>query len=193
MRDLTGLKVCFVAGTLGQGGAERQLYYMLRALKEHGAVPRVLSLTKDEYWEDRIRALGVPVTWVGQTHSRLQRLRAIIREIRREPAEILQSQHFYTNIYVAAAARFLGLHEIGALRSDAINEVGANSGRLGWLSLRAPRVIAANSRQAIENAVGLGIARSRLNFLPNVVDTSRSLKPQTPAKVVRVLTIGRLV
>lgn len=194
MRELTGLRVCFVAGTLGQGGAERQLYYMLRALKENGAVPRVLSLTQGEHWEERIRALGVPVTWVGQTHSRLQRLRAIIREVRREPVDILQSQHFYTNIYVAAAARFLGLHEIGALRSDAINEVGANSGPLGWLSLRAPRAIAANSKQAIENAIRLGMARTRLNFLPNVVDTSKfAPEPTEPGPLTRILTIGRIV
>ncbi|MGH7603728.1 MAG: glycosyltransferase [Gemmatimonadaceae bacterium] len=194
MRELTGLRICFVAGTLGQGGAERQLYYMLRALKDNGAVPRVLSLTRGEYWEDRIRALGIPVTWVGQTHSRLQRLRAIIREVQREPAEILQSQHFYTNIYVAAAARFLGIREIGALRSDAINEVGANSGPLGWLSLRAPRAIAANSKQAIENAVRLGMTRSRLNFLPNVVDTSQFAPGMRRSRQrIRVLTIGRIV
>src|SRR5205085_344938 len=34
---LKGLKVCFIAGTLGQGGAERQLFYILKCLKEHGA------------------------------------------------------------------------------------------------------------------------------------------------------------
>lgn len=194
MRELAGLKVCFLAGTLGQGGAERQLYYMLRALKEHKAEPRVLSLTQGEYWEGRIRALGVPVTWVGQSGSRLQRLRAIIKELQREPPEVLQSQHFYTNIYVAAASRFLGLREIGALRSDAINEVGANKGPLGWMSLRAPRAVAANSRQAIENAVALGMARSRLHYLPNVVDTSQfASRPKRSDGTVRVLTIGRMV
>lgn len=197
MRELKGLRVCFVAGTLGQGGAERQLYYMLNALKEHGAIPRVLSLTTGEYWEDRIKALGIPVTWVGRSHLRLRRLRAIIEELRREPADILQSQHFYTNIYVVAAARFLGVCEIGALRSDAVNEVGANSGPLGWLSLRAPRAIAANSQQAIENAVGLGMPRSRLKFLPNVVDTAHFTPDQKRCQdvdvdVVRVLTIGRV-
>jgi glycosyltransferase involved in cell wall biosynthesis len=193
MRDLKGLRVCFVAGTLGQGGAERQLYYMLSVLKEKGAIPRVLSLTTGEHWEERIKALGVPVTWVGQTHSRFRRLRAIIKELRREPADILQSQHFYTNIYVVAAARVLGIVEIGALRSDAINEVGANSGPLGWLSLRAPGAVAANSRQAIDNAVSLGMSRNRLNFLPNVVDTSHfAPDPTQRPGAVRVLTIGRI-
>ena len=194
MPRLQGLKVCFVAGTLGQGGAERQLFYMMSALKKEGAEPKVLSLTRGEYWEERIKGLGVPVIWVGQKQSRLQRLRAIIHELKMDPPAVVQSQHFYTNIYVALAARFLGLKEIGALRSDAINEVGANSGPLGWLSLRAPRAIAANSRQAIDNAVELGMSRDRLHFLPNVVDTHQFQPAQVrDGSRVRVLTIGRMV
>lgn len=195
MPDLQGLRVCFLAGTLGQGGAERQLYYMLRALKDSGAHPRVLCLTSGEYWEEKIRALGISVIWVGQSSSRWKRLRAIMRELRRQPVDVLQSQHFYTNIYAAAAARFLGLLEIGALRSNGINEVAANGGSLGLISLRAPRAIAANSHQGIENAVRLGMPRSRLHFLPNVVDTCR-FSPNGQDKrspPVRILTIGRMV
>ena len=55
MCDLAGLRICFVAGTLGQGGAERQLYYILRALTQAGAQPYVLCLTRGELWEKRIR------------------------------------------------------------------------------------------------------------------------------------------
>ena len=49
MNSLSHLNICFIAGTLGQGGAERQLFYMLRSLKEHGAGLIVLCLTKDEH------------------------------------------------------------------------------------------------------------------------------------------------
>jgi glycosyltransferase involved in cell wall biosynthesis len=194
MRELAGLKVCFVVGTLGQGGAERQLYYMLRALREQGAAPRVLCLTEGEYWQEKIEALGIPVVWVGQRRSRLHRLRAIIRELQREPADVLQSQHFYTNIYVAAAARLLGLREIGAVRSNAIDEVGANRGLLGRLSLIGPRTVAANSRTGIENAVALGMPRDRLRFLPNAVDTFQfELADGKNGGPVRLLNAGRLV
>src|SRR2546423_12209271 len=37
MSELTQLKVCYLAGTLGQGGAERQLFYALRALGHNRA------------------------------------------------------------------------------------------------------------------------------------------------------------
>src|SRR6266849_3719013 len=52
--DLAGLRVCFIAGTLGQGGAERQLYYFVRALRNSGSRVRVLSLGQGEFWESKI-------------------------------------------------------------------------------------------------------------------------------------------
>lgn len=193
MSHLDGLKVCFLAGTLGQGGAERQLFYMVSALKENDALPRVLCLTEGEYWQERIEAIGVPVVWVGQSHSRLMRLQRIIRELQRDPPLVLQSQHFYANIYAVAAARFLGLHEVGAVRSDGIAELGANQGILGRLSLMTPRIIAANSRTAIKNAVTLGARGERLFYLPNVVDTALfTPQPRISNDGIRVITVGHM-
>lgn len=193
-RDLHGLRVCFVAGTLGPGGAERQLYYILTALKDHGAEPRLLCLTRGELWEERLRDRGIEVTWVGESRSRIQRLRRIVSELRATRADVVQSQHFYTNIYVAAAARMVGVPGIGALRSDGLREVRANGTALGRLSLSAPRLIAANSRTGIENAVALGVPRERLFFLPNVVDTAwfRDVGRNRRDEVT-LLSVGRLV
>lgn len=188
------MKVCFLAGTLGQGGAERQLFYMVEALKNAGATPRVLCLTNGEHWHKRIESLGVEVTWVGQNPSRILRLLKIISELRRDRPDVAQSQHFYTNLYVSLAARLLGLREIGALRNDGVEEITANPGVLGRRSLTMPRAVAANSRRAIENAIRLGAAPNRLFFLPNVVDT-RLFKPgpQVRKKRVRLLMVARLV
>jgi glycosyltransferase involved in cell wall biosynthesis len=194
MRDLTGLKVCFLAGTLGQGGAERQLYYMLVALRDAGVVPRVLCLTEGEYWQQRIEALGVRVDWVGQGKSPVSRLATIIGQLRRDPPDMLQSQHFFANSYVIAAARVLRLYDIGAIRGDGFEELESNPGLRGWLSLRLPRALAVNSQTAIENAVTLGVARRRLFFLPNAVDSTIFAGEQRqPGKTVRLLTVGSLV
>lgn len=194
MTNLKGLRIAFIAGTLGQGGAERQLFYMVKTLIEHGAYPRVLCLTQGEFWEEKIRALGVPVIWVGQSTSRLMRLFRIVQELRYHPVDIVQSQHFYTNLYAVAAARLLALREVGAIRNDSFSEVWANGRLLGRLSLRTPRIIAANSRQGIQNAIKLGIPAERLFFLPNVVDTGY-FRPLTYRKrhQVRLLLVGRLV
>ena len=194
MVDLATIKICFVAGTLGQGGAERQLFYMLQALRESGAVVRLLCLTQGEFWESKIQALGVPVTWVGQDSSRLARVRRIARELRAHAPDIVQSAHFYTNLYVALAARWLGLKEIGAVRNDALSEVRANGRVLGRLSLRLPRVLAPNSQAGLRNAVKLGVPAARCHFLPNVVDTGRfGPADRSQRESVTLLAVGRLV
>lgn len=192
--DLSTVRLCFIAGTLGQGGAERQLFYTLKALRALGARPHVLCLTQGEFWEEQIAALGVPVTWIGQNRARAQRLLQIIKTLRRSPPDVIQSQHFYTNLYAVAAARALGRREVGALRSDTFSDVQADP-LLGRFSLRAPRRLAANSRAAIANAVALGVPAARLHLLPNVVDTDlfRPLPraPQTPGAVT-LLAVGRM-
>ncbi len=191
VNDLAALNICFLAGTLGQGGAERQLFYILKTLRELGARPWLLSLTRDEYWEAPIRSLGVPVTCVGQGR-RLQRAWRILTEIRRRSPQIIQSQHFYTNLYAVAAARATGKREIGALRSATTNEVQAHA-LTGKCSLKAPRQMAVNSRAAINTAIEFGVAAERLFLLPNVVDTDVfTLKPQRKTGPVVLLAAGRL-
>ena len=205
MRELHGLRITFVAGTLGQGGAERQLFYILQALQQSGAEPRVLCLTRGEFWEERIRALGVDVTYAGARASRVARLAFIVDALRARRPHVVQSQHFYTNLYAALAARALRLPEIGAIRNDTVSEVRANGPLLGTWSLKLPRVVAANSRLGIANAVALGVPRTRTRFLPNVVDTEQfapvsanananasASAHEEPDDTVHLLAAGRL-
>jgi glycosyltransferase involved in cell wall biosynthesis len=194
MLKLDNLKVCFIAGTLGQGGAEQQLFYILRAICRSGATPHVLCLTRGEFWEQRILELGIRVTWVGQAESRLSRLARIVAVLRKHPADVLQSQHFYTNLYAVAAARALGLREVGAIRCDGTSEVRENGVVAGYLNLRTPRVIAVNSRAAIRNAIMLGATAERLCFLPNVVDTDHfKFVNRAQRDTIRIVAVGRLV
>src|SRR5688500_18309492 len=122
MRNLAGLKVCFVAGTLEHGGAERQLYYILQALGRAGANVRVLSMDRGEFWENKIKTLGVAVTCVGDRPSRLARLLRVLKELRKEPAAVVQSQHFFANAYVALASGISGSSGIGAMRNNGQSE-----------------------------------------------------------------------
>src|SRR5688572_23892263 len=157
--QLRDLNICFVAGTLGQGGAERQLFFMVRTLREVGARVRVLSLTKDEFWQRHLESCGAEVIYIGARSGRLARTWAVIREIRKERPDILQSQHFYTNLYVCLAAGVTGVAGIGAIRSNVTNEVAANGLLLGRLSLHAPRYLIANSEAAVQTAHRRGVSR----------------------------------
>ena len=194
MRNLSNLKVCFLAGTLTPGGAERQLFYILQALCQAGASPRLLSVDRGEFWEEKIKALEVPVTWVGDQPSRLRRLLRIWKEVRKDPPDILQSQHFFTNAYVGLTAGLLQLSGIGAMRSNGRSEVSGSGPFGGRLNLHCPRMIAANSHRAIRYAIARGVSPSHLYFLPNVVDTAW-FKPsdRLPEEPFTLIAVGRLV
>ncbi len=191
---LNKIKICFIVGTLSQGGAERQLFYMLRTLREQGNTPSVLCLTQGEFWESHIRDLGINVIWVGQSKSRLLRLLKIFIEVRRLKPDILQSSHFHTNLYVALLGFFNFIPSIGAVRNDCFSEIQDVGQFLGQLSLKMPRIIAGNSMAGIRNALSLGVNKHRLLFLPNVVDTSQfSVASQTFHHPLVLVTVGRLV
>lgn len=188
------MKVCFLAGTLGIGGAERQLLYMLRALQNDDIEVRVLSLTKNEHYERKIRGCGIEVEWVGNSTNKFVRLGKIIYNLKRRPPDILQSAHFYTNIYTAAAGRILNIKNIGAIRNDLHSEIVSNGFYGKWL-LSLPHHLIANSELALKRAIDKGITERKIDFVRNAVETVPKSEERKPAvsEIITVLFVGRLV
>lgn len=190
---LPGLRVCFLAGTLGQGGAERQLFYVASALKSAGAEVLVLTLASGEIWESRLQAIGIPVKFVGGSASRLRRLLSVTKAVRAFRPGIIQSQHFYTNGYSAVAARLIRARAIGAVRGSGSADV-QNCGR--WLAkscLSFPHLLAVNSRATIRVLVSLGCPEHKLHYLPNVIDLAHFHPGETNSgHPLTILGVGRL-
>lgn len=188
------IKVCFIVGTLGRGGAEKQLLYMLKALKNAFVETRVLCLTKGEAYEEQIKSLGVPIEWVGESSNRLVRLLTIIKKLRGNSTDILQSSHFYTNIYAGLAGKILKIPSIGAIRNDLLSELRSHK-RLGKWQISLPKILIANSRRACEHTVETGISPEKIIFVQNVVDSIRIESEQIPdsKSVLKIIFVGRLV
>ncbi len=186
-------RITVIAGTLGLGGAERQLYHQVRALRARGADVQVLCLTKGEFWEEPLRETGADVRSVGRVGIKAVRALRIACAVRRHGSQVVQSAHFYTNLYAVFAARTGAAREIGAVRADATSEVAAN-GVFGKPSLRWPRMLAVNSRRGLRNAVELGVPEDRLAYVPNCVDTDAYRpRPKAASGRLEVLAVGRLV
>jgi glycosyltransferase involved in cell wall biosynthesis len=185
------MKVCFVVGTLGLGGSERQLIFMLRALIHRGISPRVLCLTQGEHFESDVKKLGVSVEYFGKARSRAGRLLALANKLRSEPADVVQSTHFYTNLYAGVCGKLLGIPSIGAIRSDFISEVEAH-GLWGRWQTALPRFLLANSMTAYSNAVDRGIPERKLGLLRNVVPTSDERPARNTDGPFTILFVGRL-
>jgi len=188
-------RIAFVAGTLGKGGAEQQLYYQVVTLKRAGTDVAVISLTRGEYWEAELKRAGVEVLFAGDSGSRLNRMLRVGSLARDFRPDVVQSAHFYTNIYVWFAGRCAGVPSIGAVRSDCRSEVRAHAWPMGVLCLMAPKWIAANSREAVGAAEGYGRKRESILYLPNVIDTDR-FQPKRYSEApdeIRLIWCGRMI
>jgi glycosyltransferase involved in cell wall biosynthesis len=186
------MKACFIVGTLARGGAEKQLVFMLRALTNEGVRPHVLCLTQGEAFEKEIKNLGVEVEWVGSMQSRLVRLANIVRRIRKISPDVLQSSHFYTNIYTGAAGRILDIPSIGAIRNDLLSEVSSN-GLFGRAQLTWPSHLIVNSKLAESRAIAARISPGSLTFIQNVVEPSAQHLGSSSRESVKILFVGRFV
>ena len=168
MSDYDRLRVAFIAGSLGQGGAEKQLLYLARELMRVRVDVRVLTLTHGEACEPAFAEAGVPVEWVGR-HRLPLRLVDLVTATRRLRPHIVQAGHFFTNLYAAGLARLGGVAGIGAIRNDARFDM-EECGRWGGPLLRVPKSLIANSRSAAGYAEAAGVDASRIHVLANVID-----------------------
>jgi glycosyltransferase involved in cell wall biosynthesis len=168
---------------------------MLRALKNTNVSTRVLCLTSGESYEKEVKALDVPFEYIGASGLRPVRLYQIIKSLRHDSADIIQSSHFYTNLYAAVAARILKRRSIGAIRSNLTSELEAN-GIVGSGHLHIPQFLIANSTIARDRAIAKGIDTEKIFFVPNVVETqladNEKQNGQTNKDAVNILFVGRL-
>ena len=185
------MKVCFVAGTLGLGGAERQLIFMLSALARIGVSAKVLCLTRGEHFENDINKMGIPVEYFGRRRNRVRRLLALARKLRNEKIDVVQSTHFYTNLYAGLCGHMLGIPSIGAIRSDFVSEVAAH-GFLGRWQIALPQFLLTNSMTAYSSAIDSGIPERKLGVLRNVVSSNGNELERKPSEPLTVLFVGRL-
>ena len=188
----------FIAGGLGNGGAEKQLLYILRTLRKMGADMRVLTLTRGEFHEETLRSLGIPFTAVDAS-SPPARLALIVQAAREFRPHFIQATHFFASFYAGLAGRLVGIPSIGAIRGDLYHDL-SGIGKGAAALLRLPTVLLANSYNAQENAIRLGIAKNRVYVLPNVIDLNEFDRRMSalPLKLlspdpVRVVTVARLI
>lgn len=176
------LRVAIVAACLGYkggfiGGAERQAFYMARALAEAGVEVRIFSLAGGGAYEDALRRMRVEAKQFGWLPGVPVRLMLLLAGMRRFRPHVVQSVHTYTNVYSALAARILGAVSIGGLRSD-LSACFTDNGRFSRFLFTWPDGVVANSRTAIDQVTQAGLLDpSRLHFLANVIELETFADP----------------
>ena len=166
---MSRLRVALVAGTLGPGGAEKQLVYAAIALHAAGADVRILSLTRGDAHAATLAARGLSPAWIGRFGPPPVRLAVLAAALAPFRPHVVQAGHFFTNLYVTAAARMSGGAAVGAIRSDVGYELSRH-GVWGTRLLAAPPDLIANSWAAKRNAETAGRDPSTVHVVGNVID-----------------------
>lgn len=196
---MSALRVAFVAGTLGRGGAERQLLHMVAALTEAGVEARVYSMTRGDLHEASLEQVGVKPVWVGQSSLPAVRTVALTAALIPFRPHVVQASHFFVNLYVTASAVAHGATAIGAIRSDLEYEL-QTLGRWARPLLMAPPDLITNSQCAHRAAVARGRRISTVHVVPNVIalsDFDRTAGEagvdQAPGPGVVAIAVGSLL
>ena len=93
------MKILFLTTTLQKGGAEKQLFYLIKGLKEQNVDITLLSLEDGEY-AVKYKKLGVKITILEKTKSKniFKYIPAIKRKIQEIKPDVVHSFLFHTNI-----------------------------------------------------------------------------------------------
>ena len=118
------MRIGFVAGTLGQGGAEKQLFLLALELKRKGHKVFVASLLEGEFWHRRLIDSGVETYSIGKYASKIQKLVRLNNWRITNKIEIIYAFHFYVSVYtgVLRIISFQNLITIGSIRNNGISE-----------------------------------------------------------------------
>jgi len=107
---VTPWRVAYVIGELGKGGAEYQLYELLRGLDRARFRAEVFVLAAGAYWAGPIRELGVPVREIaGRGSADVGRLRRLRTALRAWAPHVLHTILWSGNSYGRLAAIGLGI------------------------------------------------------------------------------------
>ena len=195
------LRIGLVIGQLTRGGAERQLYELVRGVDRHRFRCLVYCLSGDTApFGDMIAATGVPVRTLPRTRGLdVSRVMTLARSVRRDRVDILHSFLIHASGYAWPARRLAG---VPRLITSARNCREAGPVR-DWIIGRAFRgsdAVVCNGQ-----AVGEFVVRHyraperRCHIIYNGVDLARfPRRAAAPRSAVEgraptIITVGRLV
>lgn len=99
------IKVCYIIGQLSRGGAEKQLFELVRNIDRTLFKPTVISLSRGGHWSGQIRKHQVRVIELaGTDRGKLDRLVDVVRILKKLRPHIVHTYLLAANTYGRLAA-----------------------------------------------------------------------------------------
>jgi len=188
MIEKSRIRVAFLAGSLGLGGSERQLFHIVTGLDKSKFEPIVLSLNPSagDHWEARLNAAGIQVIGISKSNPfrRAWRIRQVTAQYN---AEIIHSFHYFTNVYAAICGWKQKTTVIGNIRFWPSRERVARVGPvpLRWFCLYGVNILLCNS-ETIRQALG-----KRYRKLPTLLAAPNGVDLYSYNRLVELREQGR--
>ena len=143
------IKVCYLIGQLGKGGAEKQLYELIKGINRKEFDPLVISLSQGGHWGKEIRKLNIQLTELQRRKSfEFARLFKLIKILKAEKPDIVHSYMFSANSYGRIAA-IIGRVPLIIASERNVAEVGKDKGKF---DIYIDKLLAAFSQGIICNS-----------------------------------------
>jgi glycosyltransferase involved in cell wall biosynthesis len=192
MRHIEQAKICFVAGTLGKGGAEKQAFYLIKILKEHGHEVMVVYYGDEHWWKGRIEQLGIPVINVRAV-SKTSRLVETHKIIKRLNLDIIQAVHYHMNPYVVALAKVLGAKSVGAFRGDGKRELRTLNELIRIPTFKFGNAFIVNSKHTLKSLSVIPSLKNKIYYMPNVVDIPTKPRASLNKTATEFIAVNSLI
>jgi glycosyltransferase involved in cell wall biosynthesis len=187
------IKILHLITGLNTGGAEVSLYRLLGHMDCSRFENRVISLIPVGEIGQKIRTLGIPVTSLGLKPGQisLAALWSLVRELRHEQPDILQTWMYHADLLGLLASKLAGIRQVvWNIRSSIIDtsQYRPLTGRVmrvcAWLS-GLPRAVIVNSQAGQEFHTHFGYHPRRWVLIPNGIDLDLFHPDADAAQTVR--------
>ncbi len=186
------VKIAFVIGALGVGGAERQLLKKIVLLKELGLDVFLVTLAEGGRLTDDYRRAGCRLYELPREHSfELRRVRRLAEILRAEKPDVVHGEQYNPGAYARLAGWMTGVPvKVHAIRS-AYPRIRKRYRIAEFFLRRITDAYMVNASAIKERTIAIhGIAPERIHVILNVYDADASNTPaRTPGEVRRELSL----
>jgi glycosyltransferase involved in cell wall biosynthesis len=185
-------KILYVISSLDKGGAEQQLYYLLKHLKPNATV---VSLGGSGYWEAQLKDLGVEVIPLRRRgRADLYRLISLIRIIRDGNFDIV---HLFIDnvpgIYVHLAVLLTGHPHLITGERTSVQAHPSWYRMFKRVMNTNVRFVVCNSQASTKSTIDFKLAEaSKVKFIANGIELERYSRKAIKSNVITIGTIGGL-